>query len=171
MGVLPLLNGGLTMARNFGNLLLGAAASDMETTLNGLPTSSPLFIVNGTMDLTNFIVVPSYQVNLLDGYEEWTDNNKVTHRDIISKKASGSFSLKFENLDQYQAFLLYMANNKKQNGSYDCTVYFNNTLSSETIEMFIDFEPANVMPYVGVKDYDAIEVTVEQRGNQYVPSS
>ncbi len=169
MGVRPLLNGGLTMARNFGNLLLNQDATNMEAMINGLPESSPLFIVNGTMDLTNFIVVPSYQVNLQDGYSEWTDNNKVTHRDIASKKAMGSFSLKFETLDQYRAFVLYMANNKKQNGSYDCTVYFNNTLSTATIEMYVDFELANVMPFVGLKDYEAIEVTVEQRGNQYVP--
>lgn len=133
-----------------------------------LTTSQRLFIVAGVMDLTNYIVVPSYQVNLLDGYDEWTDNNKVLHRDIVSKKASGSFQVKFETLEQFQTFMIVMKDYKKQNGAYDCTVFCNNTLSTYNTEMFIDFEAANVMPYIGAKDYDAIEITVEQRSNLYV---
>lgn len=140
----------------------------LATALN---TSQRLFIVAGVMDLTNFIQVPSYQVNLQDGYDEWIDNNKTTHRDIVSKKAKGSFEVKFETLEQFQTFILVMKEYKKQNGSYDCTVFCNNTLTTINVEMFIDFDPANVMPYIGAKDYDAIEITVEQRGNQYVPQN
>ena len=133
-----------------------------------LTTPQRLFIVAQVMDLTNFIVVPSYQVNLLDGYEEWTDNNKVTHRDIVSQKAKGSFQLKFETLEQFQTFMIVMKDYKKKNGAYDCTVFCNNRLSTYNTEMFIDFEAANVMPYIGAKDYDPIDVTVEQRSNQYI---
>lgn len=155
------------MAHYYGNLLSGSAATAMDSVLDSLD-SSPLFIVNGTMDLTNLIVVPSYNVNLQDGYEEWIDNNKVTHRDILSKKAMGTFSVKFETIDQYQAFMLYMANNKKQNGSYDCSVYLNNMLTAINTEMYIDFEAPDIMPFIGIKDCEPIEVTVEQRGNQYI---
>lgn len=156
------------MARYYGEMLSGQAATAMDALLNALPASSPLFIVNGTMDLTTLIEVPSYQVNLEDGYEEWTDNNQVTHRDILAKKAKGSFNVRFESVDQYQAFMMYLKNNKKQNGSYDCSVYLNNMLETINTEMFIDFAPENFMPYIGVKEYDSIEVTVEQRGNQYI---
>ena len=135
------------MARYYGSMLTGQAASAMTNALDQLE-AVPLFIVNGTMDLTNLIVVPSYQVNLMDGYEEWTDNNQVTHRDIVSQKAKGSFSVKFETVDQYQAFMTYLKNNKKSNGSWDCTVYLNNRLSSITVEMFIDFEAPNIMPFI-----------------------
>lgn len=156
------------MAHNYGNMLPSAAVAAMDAALDAL-SPSPLFIVNGTMDLTNLIEVPSYQVNLQDGYEEWTDNNKVTHRDIVSQKAMGTFSIKFETVDQYQAFMIYMANNKKQNGAYDCSVYLNNKLTAINVEMFVDYEAKDVMPFIGVKDYDALEITVEQRGNYYVP--
>lgn len=155
------------MAHYYGNLLPGSAATTMDSVIDSLD-SSPLFIVNSTMDLTNLIVVPSYKVNLQDGYEEWIDNNKITHRDIVSKKAMGTFSIKFETIDQYQAFMLYMANNKKQNGSYDCSVYLNNMLTSINTEMYIDFEAPDIMPFIGIKDCEAIEITVEQRGNQYI---
>jgi hypothetical protein len=156
------------MARYYGEMLSGQAATAMDALLNALPASSPLFIVNGTMDLTTLIEVPSYQVNLEDVYEEWTDNNQVTHRDTIAKKAKGSFNVRFESVDQYQAFMMYLKNNKKQNASYDCSVYLNNMLEAINTEMFIDFAPENFMPYIGVKEYDSIEVTVEQRGNQYI---
>ena len=140
-------------------------ASDVQAALT---TPERLFIVGGVLDLTEHITVPSYKVNLLDGYEEWIDNNKVTHRDIVSKKAQGSFSVHFETLEEYLTFIATMKELKKSNGSYDCSVYCNNTLTVYTIEMFVDFEPANVMPFIGAKDYDAIEITVTQRGNQYI---
>lgn len=140
-------------------------ASDVQAALT---TPQRLFIVAGILDLTEYITVPSYKVNLLDGYEEWTDNNKVTHRDTVSQKAQGSFSLKFETLEEYLNFIATMKASKKQNGSYDCTVYCNNTLEAYNIEMFVDFEPPNIMPYIGFKDYDPIEVTVTQRSNQYI---
>ena len=142
-------------------------AEQLNTALN---TSQRLFIVNGTMDLTNYIVVPSYDVNLIDGYDEWSDMNKTDHRDTTSKKAEGSFSLHFQTLEEFQAFLIVMKDSKKRNGSYDCSVFCNNTLSCINVEMYVDFRPPNIMPYIGAKDYDPIEVTVKQRGNQYVRS-
>ena len=141
-----------------------------EQLRTALTTSQRLFIVAGVMDLTNFIVVPSYQVNLQDGYEEWDDNNKVHHRDINSQKAKGTFQVKFFSVEEYQTFMIVMKDYKKQNGAYDCTVFCNNTLTTYNVEMFIDFEAANVMPYIGAQDYDPIDITVEQRSNLYIPS-
>lgn len=144
--------------------------ASIASQLQDAQTPQRLFIVAGVMDLTNYIVVPSYQVNLQDGYEEWTDNNKVTHRDIVAKKAKGSFSVKFETVDEYMTFMIVMKDYKKQNGAYDCTVYCNNMLTTYNVEMFVDFDAADVMPFIGNKEYDAIEITVEQRSNQYIRS-
>lgn len=155
------------MGRYYGDMLTGQAATAMTNVLDAL-NASPLFIINGTMDITSLIVVPSYRVNLEDVYEEWTDSNKLTHRDITAKKAKGNFEMIFQNVDQYQAFMMYLRNNKKQNGSYNCSVYLNNMLEAINTEMYIDFAPENIMPIIGVKEYRNIEVTVEQRGNQYI---
>ena len=138
---------------------------------SALTTPLPLFIVAGVMDLTEFIEVPSYKVNLVDGYDEWTDNNKVTHRDITHKKAQGSFNLKFFDIEDFLRFIATMKTYKKQNGSYDCSVYCVNELSAINVEMFVDFDPPNIMPHLGVKDCETIDVTVTQRTNQYIPQS
>lgn len=140
-------------------------AQQLNTALN---TPLPLFIIAGVLDLTNFIEVPTYKVNLKDGYDEWTDMNKVDHHDINKQKAEGTFSVKFETLEQFQTFLIVMKDYKKSNGAYDCSVYCTNTLSAINAEMYIDFDPPNIMPYIGVKDYDSIEITVSQRTNQYI---
>ena len=155
-----------------GGLLIAEEGSSerlvVEEGLVASQTSYPLFIVAGVMDLTNFIVVPSYQVNLQDVYEEWDDNNLVHHRDLKALKCKGSFQIKFETLEQFQAFMIVMKECKKSNRSYDCTVYCTNMLEPYTTEMFIDFDPPNVMPFIGAKDYDPIDITVEERANQYV---
>ena len=142
-------------------------ASDVQTALT---TPQRLFIVGGVLDLTEYITVPSYKVNLRDVYEEWTDNNKTTHQDVVAKKVQGSFSVHFETLEEYLTFIATMKELKKQNRAYDCSVYCNDMLEAYNIEMFIDYDPPNVMPYIGIKDYDAIEIEVSQRGNQYVRS-
>lgn len=152
-------------------ILLGDSTPErasIESQLQDAQTPQRLFIVAGVMDLTNYIVAPSYQVNLADGYEEWTDNNKVTHRDIVARKAKGSFDIRFQTIEEYQTFMIVMKDYKKQNGSYDCTVYCNNLLSAYTTEMYIDFDAADVMPFIGAKDYDPINITVEERANQYI---
>lgn len=137
-----------------------------------LETPQRLFIIAGVMDLTNYIVVPSYQVNLQDVYDEWDDNNKVHHRDLTALKIKGSFQVKFETLEEFQTFMIVMKDYKKSNRSYDCSVFCTNTLNTySTVEMFIDFDPPNVMPYIGAKDYDPIDITVEQRTNMYVPQN
>lgn len=141
--------------------------SDVQTALT---TPQRLFIVGGVLDLTEYITVPSYKVNLRDVYEEWTDNNKTTHQDVVAKKVQGSFSVHFETLEEYLTFIATMKSLKKQNRAYDCSVYCNDMLEAYNIEMFIDYDPPNVMPYIGTKDYDAIEIEVSQRGNQYVRS-
>ncbi len=140
-------------------------AEQLNTALNN---PLPLFIVAGVLDLTQFIEVPTYKVNLKDGYDEWTDMNKVDHHDINKQKAEGTFSVKFQTLEEFQTFLIVMKDYKKSNGAYDCSVYCTNQLTTINAEMYIDFDPPNVMPYIGYKDYDSIELTVSQRTNQYI---
>jgi hypothetical protein len=140
-------------------------AQQINTALNN---PLPLFIIAGVLDLTQAIEVPTYRVNMKDGYDEWTDMNKVDHHDINKQKAEGTFSVKFQTLEEFQTFLIVMKDYKKSNGAYDCSVYCTNLLTTINAEMYIDFDPPNVMPYIGYKDYDSIEITVNQRTNQYI---
>lgn len=134
-----------------------------------LTTPLPLYIIAGVLDITSFISVPSYKVNLLDRYEEWTDSNKIVHRDLVAKKIEGTFDLFFSNPEDFYRFMATVKEYKKQNTSIDCTVYCVNAMEAITCEMYMDFEPSDTIPYIGLsKDYEKLTVTVLQRGNQYI---
>lgn len=137
---------------------------------NALTQPHRLYIINGILDITENIVLPRYKVNLIDKFDEWVDNNKITHRDIFAKKVEGNFELLFHTKEEYFRFMAVTKESKKSNGSYDCSVYCNNIMEVITCEMYMDFEVINVVPYIGLtKDYEKLSVDVSQRGNQYVP--
>lgn len=50
-------------------------------------------VVVGGIDITNYIVTGSYNINAVDQYEGWQDGNGVEHRVIIRSKVSGSFEI------------------------------------------------------------------------------
>ena len=137
-----------------------------------LTTPHRLFIIAGDLDLTENISVPSYKVNLVDKYDEWTDNNKVDHHDIHSRKIEGTFDLVFHAPEEYFALMAALKVHKNSRGAYDCSVYCNNDMAVYTVEMFIETEPADIVPFLGqYKEYEKLTVNVKQRTNLYIPSS
>lgn len=153
-------------------ITMNRSNTSVSDTVNAaLTTPHSLFIVNGTLDLTGNISVPTYKVNLLNKYEEWTDNNKVDHRDIHSKKIEGNFELVFFSPEEYYTLMATLKNGEKSSGAIDCSVYCNNTMEVYNVEMFVDTEPSNIVPYLGqYKEYERLTVEVKQRGAVYVSS-
>ena len=136
---------------------------------NALTVPHRLFIINGTLDLTENISVPSYKVNAVYGYEEWTDMNKTIHRDTNSKKVEGTFDMVFQSPEEFLTFLATMKEYRQSNGSYYCSAYCVNDMSVVNADMYVDFEPSDILPYLGeYKEYEKLTVTVKQRGNSYI---
>ena len=117
----------------------------------------------GSTDYTNDIVVPSYEVNSQDIYDEWKDANKIKHRHIFRQKISGSFIMKFKSKERYIEFIRVLEEKKTIEGYIPITVYSNNTNKTKEINAFITIEPANEMPLFRKYDYDGMEVTIEER--------
>lgn len=131
-------------------------------------STSTLFVLRGnskTLDLTNFIVVPSYTVNDKPMYSEWTDANLRSHREIHRYKAAGSFTLLFTNVDDLTNFLDFYNNNvndDESGGSILATLYINNTNTKRNARVFIDFDITEQIPILGTGESEGIEVTVEE---------
>lgn len=123
---------------------------------------SALFKVGNT-DLTNFITVPSYIVNSKDIYEEYTDGNKKFRRKVIRTRISGSFSLLFSDKADFKAFLTLMKNSKTKEGAITATVYVNNLMEVKSSTFFIEYDVADIAPFLGTKRVDAIQVTIEEQ--------
>lgn len=122
-----------------------------------------LFNIAGK-DFTTFITVPSYLVNQDGDYIEWIDLNRRKHRYLTRSKVSGSFTMLFSNINDYYEFLNTINENRTANGYISgCIVYCNNIMTTETVDLFIDFMPADILPVIGTNDNEGFEVTIEER--------
>lgn len=123
---------------------------------------SALFKI-GNKDFTNFITVPGYTVNSKDIYEEYSDGDHKFHRRPIRTRVSGSFQLSFSDKDDYIDFLTTVKNSKTSEGTINATVYVNDLMETKTSVFFIEMEPANIIPFLGIKKTDGLEITLEEQ--------
>ena len=116
------------------------------------------------IDLTNYIVVPTYKVNNKPHFTEWTDGDLVLHRDVQRYYLEGSFTLLFTDIEDYQNFLTRykQALNATGEGNVYSYVYSNNDHELNFTKVFMDFELANEMPFMGIKEIDGIEVNIRE---------
>lgn len=121
-----------------------------------------LFSINGE-DLTQYITVPSYNINSKDIYTAWVDANHVTHRDVTRTKVSGKFTMLFDEHNEYFEFLELIKKHKGAGGYIPVSLYVNNLNTVVNVDVFMDMEPANTLPYFGIRKYDGFEVSIEER--------
>lgn len=131
-------------------------------------TSCQLVVFHGnnntSLDVTSNITVPNYKVSNVRMYESWEDNNSTIHKQILCRKVKGTFTLKFFTVADYEAFNTFIENNIRDDGSISATVYCNDMLTTKEVNLFVEYDQDNILPFIGYKDYDGFEVTVEERG-------
>ena len=123
-----------------------------------------LFVVNNK-DFTHHITVPSYKVNKNQTYEEWTDSNYVTHREITRTKVSGNFKLLYDEIVELDEFFdtIEALKAASDDGSIEATVYLNNLHTTETVHVFVSYSPSNEKPFFQRQKVSGFEVTIEER--------
>ena len=124
--------------------------------------ANPLFKI-GDADFTRFIMVPSYIVNSHDIYEEYSDGNYKFRRKKIRDRITGKFSMKFSDSYSFSQVLAKFNSEKDSDGAITATVYVVNTQTVKTSKFYVEFEAADIIPFLGVKDTDALEVTIEEQ--------
>ena len=137
------------------------------------------------IDFTQFIEVPSYDVNMVDVTEDWTDANYTTHRIVPTSKIQGKFNMRFTTPQDYNKFMWLLAENEEAYGDGYCylRVQVNNLIDTtipdegeddpnflDTVcerrmgDFFLKFESNPwAEPYYGHLDkYSAITVSIQQ---------
>ena len=119
----------------------------------------------GNLDITPFIVAPSYNVSLQPEYDTWYDGNRTERRGIKRWKRKGSFNVKFMDPANSQTFLSTLQEALTVQGYVEAIVYDNKTRSvTETaIPVFVDFEPPNIEPLAGREDNEEITIRITER--------
>lgn len=124
---------------------------------------SQLFILGESYDITKFITVPSYEVNDVALTEEWTDAMKNTHVHRFGSKISGSFTIYFDDHNDFETFVDYLYNNIRADNTYDAKIYCNNTRTVVDTEVTIEIPNLkNDVPYYGIKKVDGYTVNIQE---------
>lgn len=128
--------------------------------------SHPLF-KTANVDWTQYITVPSYAVNLVPIYDEWTDAARTLHRNVVCYKLEGNFTVRVPNLQEYYALMDDLYASEYNNSGYYLVkgVYSNNTQSYiENVYLFIDLEELqNEEPILGLSEQEGFTVNIKER--------
>lgn len=130
-----------------------------------METSYPLVVIN-SVNFTNLITVPNYTMVRKDVTKSWTDGNENEHEYIIRSRISGRFTAKPLTPEDYHLFNSTIEANKvtsgDKSGAILASLYINNLNTVVSGYFRFDYDPANVLPLMGSKDYEGFEVTVKE---------
>lgn len=121
-----------------------------------------LFKISST-DLTKYEYTPSHDVNKVDVYEEWTDGNWITHREIARTRISGKVELRFKRETDFANFISLLSSARNANGYYPITVWCSNSNSSETINAFLDVSGDTKWDVTAPIKHHTVVVNIVQR--------
>jgi len=119
---------------------------------------------NTTFDLTQYIPMPTYNVNAVEEYREWTDEAYTTHRRLLSSKAQGDFTLKFHSVEEYASFMTFFNTNMDSDtGAINADVFLMYPYHTRLgIDIFMTFAPQDDLPYLAEGKGQGFKVTVKQ---------
>lgn len=118
--------------------------------------------INGT-DITQYILSESYNVNQKNEFNEWTDANRVNHRDIIRTRVLGEFELQFKVGDEtpYNNFVTLLKDNTSS-GVLHITVFVNNINETKEINVFYEYLPILAKNVRSNKYYKSFKLSLEE---------
>lgn len=120
---------------------------------------------NTELDLTRYIPMKKYNINVTENYEEWTDSNYTIHRQKTDEKAEGDFTLRFPSISLYQQFVNFLETNKDSStGAISCSVFCMNKYAVRNIYAFLTFNPADELPLLADNKSDGFSVVLQERG-------
>ena len=120
--------------------------------------------VTKTYNLTQHIPMGSYNVNVLEEYEEWTDSNYDIHRKLLRNRVEGTFNLKFKSIGDYETFLSTITKARTTTGQnyIEMDAFATNKGVSYNKKFYIEFEPKNDLPMMSDSKNDAFTVTIKE---------
>lgn len=99
-----------------------------------------IFMING-QDYSNRVVSGKYKINRKPQTIDWTDGNGRTHKVLQCYKIYGTLDMFFRNIDEFNAFAVWVNSSKNDNLANEIRLTVNNAAEDVDIEGFVDFEP------------------------------
>lgn len=117
-----------------------------------------------SLDLTRSIPMKTYQVNVEENNEEWTDSNYTKHFRLLAEKVTGTFKLKFKSIADYANFMTFLSTNKDSSSGLikaDVFCMYPYTTKSN-INVKLTFNPVDDLPMIADGQADGFQVTIEE---------
>lgn len=117
-----------------------------------------------TYDLSKHVPMGTYNVNVLEEFEEWTDSNYDIHRKLLRNRVEGTFNLKFKSISDYEDFLTAITKARTTTGQNYITMnaFATNKGTNYTKKFYIEFTPKNDLPHMVDSKNDAFTVTIKE---------
>ena len=130
-------------------------------------TSQNLMVLgtgNSSFNVTPYIQVPTYKINDVPLGDSWQDSNWYSHDEIVRYKAKGTCTVWFDDVNTFESFADFIETNKAADGYIKATLYLNKKHTTKAnIDIKIDWEPQNDLPFYGRKQHEGYELTIEER--------
>lgn len=117
-----------------------------------------------TYDLSTFVPMGTYNVNVLEEYEEWTDSNYDIHRKLLRNRIEGSFDLKFRSIADYEELLriLALAKATTDQNYIEMDAFATNKGLRYNKKFYYEFAPKNDLPMMADSKNDAFTFTIKE---------
>lgn len=121
-----------------------------------------MFKVNNT-DYSSKVVAEEYAVRSVPQFKSWQDANGREHRSVYRDKISGSFTMYFPTITDFDNFCALLDSVQKNDTSYPCTVWVNNKNTNATSDFFIEFDAQRYRDLKWADQVGQIKVSIEER--------
>lgn len=121
-----------------------------------------LFKIN-TTDLTQWVDRENFNCNKTDVFQDWTDGNWVSHRDVVRTQITGSLNLRFPKEADFTAFKTLLSTARNANGYYPITIWCSTTQAEETINAFLDISAVTRWDVTCPRVWRGVTVAVTER--------
>lgn len=120
--------------------------------------------VTKTYNLTSYVPMGTYNVNVLEEFEEWTDSNYDIHRKLLRNRVEGTFDLKFKSIADYESFLTVLTKAKTTTGQnyIEMDAFCTNKGASYNKKFYYEFTPKNDLPNMADSKNDAFTFTIKE---------
>lgn len=120
--------------------------------------------VTKTYNLSRHIPMGSYNVNVLEEFEEWTDSNYDIHRKLLRNRVEGTFDLLFKSIADYETFLDVLALAKATTGQnyIEMDAFCTNKGAIYNKKFYYEFAPKNDLPNMADSKNEAFTVTIKE---------
>lgn len=118
----------------------------------------------GSKNYSGNVVANNYNVSQNSVYKSWSDAFGVEHRSETRKRITGTFTMMFKTIEEYETFLLDLENNRDDDGTNEILIAINKPVNiTKHINAFIEFETTRKLDGQWNDAIDSFKVTVKEK--------